>query len=55
MQIYWVGPLPAGVITAFLCKAIFRREADPEPKPILTEYDRKVNENDNIPLKTVLV
>lgn len=54
MQIYWVGPLPAGVITAIIYKTVFRREIETKLTTI-TDLDRKVNESDNIPLKTIPV
>lgn len=52
-QIYWAGPLPAGLITAVAYKTVFRREVGGKAS-LLTNEDRKVNRNDNIPLKNVV-
>lgn len=51
-QVYWVGPLPAGLITAILYKAVFRHN-DKNSSSQVTDIDSKVNEFDSIPLKTV--
>ncbi|XP_031636912.1 aquaporin AQPAn.G-like [Contarinia nasturtii] len=54
--IYWLGPLPAGIITAIIYKHVFRREVVQAVKPSqVTDIDRKVNECDCVPLKTIPV
>lgn len=53
MQIYWAGPLPAGLITAIIFKTVFRRDVELKPSnQCVTDVDRKVNETDCVPLKT---
>lgn len=36
--IYWVGPLLAGVVTAYAYKLVFRREAAPEKVRTFEEF-----------------
>lgn len=52
-QIYWAGPLPAGLITSVAYKCVFRREIGGQASHP-TKEDRKVNPHDNIPLKNVV-
>lgn len=54
-QIYWAGPLPAGIVTAIIYKIVFKRDVENGKTSQVTDFDRKVNETDNIPLKTVPV
>lgn len=53
-QVYWVGPLPAGFVTAILYKAVFKQD-DQKTTAQVTDIDHKVNEFDSIPLRTVTV
>lgn len=52
LQVYWVGPLPAGIVTALLYKAIFK-QTDPKSSSQISDVEHKVNEFDSIPLKSV--
>ncbi|XP_055316133.1 aquaporin AQPAe.a-like [Sitodiplosis mosellana] len=53
--IYWVGPLPAGVITAIIYKTVFRREVEQKRPSQVSDIDRKVNACDCVPLKRIPV